>query len=89
MSIQIVSFRRGCQPFKRFQRFFATTKSPDISLASKSTSLSEPLPGLPKPVFASVGSANHETQITVLENGLRVASENRYGKFSTVGGNLM
>ncbi|XP_046644649.1 mitochondrial-processing peptidase subunit alpha-like [Daphnia pulicaria] len=76
---------RGCQPFKRFHRLFATSVSSDISSAAKSTPLSQPLPGLPKPIFATVGSSNHETKITVLENGLRVASENRYGKFSTVG----
>jgi processing peptidase subunit alpha len=67
---------------------FATSVSSDISSAAKSTPLSEPLPGLPKPIFATVGSSNHETKITVLENGLRVASENRYGKFSTVGGTV-
>lgn len=39
-------------------------------------------------MFASVGSNNYETKITVLDNGLRVASENRYGKFSTVGGRI-
>ncbi len=79
---------RGCQPFKRFHRLFATSVSSDISSAAKSTPLSQPLPGLPKPIFATVGSSNHETKITVLENGLRVASENRYGKFSTVGGTV-
>uniref|UniRef100_A0A8B9KAX7 Mitochondrial-processing peptidase subunit alpha n=1 Tax=Astyanax mexicanus TaxID=7994 RepID=A0A8B9KAX7_ASTMX len=49
-------------------------------------SLSSPLPGIPKPVFASVdGQEKHETRITTLENGLRVASQNKFGQFCTVG----
>lgn len=82
----IFLYARGCQPFKRYHRLLATSTSSTVSLASKTTPLSEPLPGLPKPIFATVGSTSHETKITVLENGLKVASENRYGKFSTVGG---
>uniref|UniRef100_A0AAR2JX29 Mitochondrial-processing peptidase subunit alpha n=1 Tax=Pygocentrus nattereri TaxID=42514 RepID=A0AAR2JX29_PYGNA len=49
-------------------------------------SLSSPLPGIPKPLFASVdGQEKHETRITTLENGLRVASQNKFGQFCTVG----
>lgn len=50
-------------------------------------SLSTPLPGIPKPVFASVdGHETHETKITTLENGLKVTSQNKFGQFCTVGG---
>lgn len=31
----------------------------------------------------------YETRITILENGLKVASEESFGQFSTVGGKLM
>uniref|UniRef100_A0A672GMX6 Mitochondrial-processing peptidase subunit alpha n=1 Tax=Salarias fasciatus TaxID=181472 RepID=A0A672GMX6_SALFA len=49
-------------------------------------SLSTPLPGIPKPVFASVdGQEKYETKITTLENGLKVASQNKFGQFCTVG----
>uniref|UniRef100_A0A7N6A792 Mitochondrial-processing peptidase subunit alpha n=1 Tax=Anabas testudineus TaxID=64144 RepID=A0A7N6A792_ANATE len=49
-------------------------------------SLSAPLPGIPKPVFASVdGHEKYETKITTLENGLKVASQNKFGQFCTVG----
>uniref|UniRef100_A0A672NJP8 Mitochondrial-processing peptidase subunit alpha n=1 Tax=Sinocyclocheilus grahami TaxID=75366 RepID=A0A672NJP8_SINGR len=49
-------------------------------------SLSTPLPGIPKPVFASVdGHEKYETKITTLENGLKVASQNKFGQFCTVG----
>lgn len=51
-----------------------------------SISLSTPLPGIPKPVFASVhGHETYETKITTLENGLKVASQNKFGQFCTVG----
>lgn len=49
--------------------------------------LSQPLPNLPKAVYSDVNEENQTTQITVLSNGLRVASENRFGQFCTVGGN--
>uniref|UniRef100_A0A8C5KJV2 Mitochondrial-processing peptidase subunit alpha n=1 Tax=Jaculus jaculus TaxID=51337 RepID=A0A8C5KJV2_JACJA len=48
--------------------------------------LSSPLPGVPKPVFATVdGQEKFETRITTLDNGLRVASQNKFGQFCTVG----
>lgn len=49
------------------------------------TPLSEPLPGLPKPIYATLKEEHHSTQVTTLPNGLRVASENRFGQFCTVG----
>lgn len=49
-------------------------------------SLSAPLPGIPKPVFAAVdGQEQYETKITTLENGLKVATQNKFGQFCTVG----
>ncbi|XP_042335550.1 mitochondrial-processing peptidase subunit alpha isoform X1 [Sceloporus undulatus] len=48
--------------------------------------LTAPLPGVPKPVFATVdGQEGFETKVTTLENGLRVASQNKFGQFCTVG----
>lgn len=49
-------------------------------------SLSCPLPGVPKAVFAAAeGREQFETRVTVLENGLRVASQKKFGQFCTVG----
>lgn len=49
-------------------------------------SLTCPLPGVPKAVFAAAeGREQFETRVTVLENGLRVASQNKFGQFCTVG----
>ncbi|XP_038637763.1 mitochondrial-processing peptidase subunit alpha isoform X2 [Scyliorhinus canicula] len=48
--------------------------------------LSSPLPNLPRPVFAkSSGHDKYETRISVLDNGLRVASQDKFGQFCTVG----
>ncbi|XP_075415934.1 mitochondrial-processing peptidase subunit alpha [Tenrec ecaudatus] len=51
-----------------------------------SVPLSSPLPGVPKPVFATAdGQEKFETKVTTLDNGLRVASQNKFGQFCTVG----
>ncbi|XP_050707963.1 mitochondrial-processing peptidase subunit alpha-like isoform X2 [Eriocheir sinensis] len=47
--------------------------------------LSESVSWLPKPVYASPADIDHETRVTTLENGLRVASEPKFGNFCTVG----
>ncbi|XP_013793391.1 mitochondrial-processing peptidase subunit alpha-like [Limulus polyphemus] len=49
-------------------------------------SLTDSVPGLPKPVYASVADHKQDsTSITTLNNGLRVASQNKFGQFCTVG----
>jgi len=50
--------------------------------------LTEPIPNLPKAVYSTAKEEHQTTQITVLPNGLRVASENRFGQFCTIGGKL-
>jgi len=46
--------------------------------------LSQPLPGLPQATYATSNNSS-EARVTVLENGVRVASEQRFGQFCTVG----
>lgn len=48
--------------------------------------LTEPVPWIPVPQYALLPDHEHETQVTVLENGLRVASQPKFGQFCTVGG---
>lgn len=48
--------------------------------------LSQPVPGMPPPKYATVNQDRSETKVTQLDNGLVVASENKFGQFSTVGG---
>lgn len=47
--------------------------------------LTEPVPNLPKPIYSTAKEEHQTTQVTVLSNGLRVASENRFGQFCTIG----
>ncbi|KAG8554833.1 hypothetical protein GDO81_003913 [Engystomops pustulosus] len=62
-----------------YRRFSSSSPYPSIPLST-------PLPGVPKPVFARVdGQEKYETKVTTLENGLRVASQNKFGQFCTVG----
>lgn len=51
-----------------------------------SLSLAQPVTSIPAPKYAAPSDIEHETKVTVLENGLRVASENKFGQFCTVGG---
>ena len=56
--------------------------------------LNEPLPNMPAPPPDMVGGADwqnrhdHVTHVTTLDNGIKVASEDSFGQFSTVGGKL-
>lgn len=43
---------------------------------------------LPPVVYASSKSENYITEVTTLSNGLRVASEKKFGQFCTAGGKL-
>ncbi|XP_043238615.1 mitochondrial-processing peptidase subunit alpha-like [Amphibalanus amphitrite] len=47
--------------------------------------LTEPIPGLPTPVGSAAVYGATETQVTTLSNGLRVASEPKFGQHCTVG----
>ncbi|CAB3237146.1 unnamed protein product [Arctia plantaginis] len=47
--------------------------------------LSEPMPDLPPVVYSTSKSEDVVTEVTVLSNGLRVASEKKFGQFCTAG----
>lgn len=66
----------------------STVNIPSDTIVTKLPPLSEPLLGLPSVQYASVRAEDNQTQVTTLSNGLRVASEKRFGQFSTVGGNF-
>ena len=51
--------------------------------------LSKPLPGIATPKYAKADAAYYTTKVTTLENGLRVASEPKFGQFCTIGGNTI
>ncbi|XP_014233207.1 mitochondrial-processing peptidase subunit alpha [Trichogramma pretiosum] len=76
-----------CQYFLQKCGLATSVKLPE-SIRSSVTPyppLSEPIPGLPTPIYSSAKEKDQETEITVLPNGLRVASENRFGQFCTIG----
>lgn len=48
--------------------------------------LSQPLPGLPRIIYPDVTtSRDSETKVTVMKNGLRVASEKKFGQYCIAG----
>ncbi|XP_068628535.1 mitochondrial-processing peptidase subunit alpha [Battus philenor] len=56
-----------------------------IKVSSTIPPLSEPLPNLPPVTYSSAKSEDSITEVTVLSNGLRVASEKKFGQFCTAG----
>lgn len=50
--------------------------------------LSEPILSLPPVVYATAKAEDTVTEVTTLSNGLRVASEKKFGQFCTAGGKI-
>ncbi|XP_014260575.1 mitochondrial-processing peptidase subunit alpha [Cimex lectularius] len=68
------------------RKFSSAVEKPPAAKSFDQPPLSEPTKGLPNVIYA--GSSNNDcnkTQITTLPNGLRVASENKFGQFCTIG----
>jgi len=59
--------------------------TPSKEIVTHLPPLTEPLPNLPEAVYAAPLAESAITKVTTLPNGLRVASEPRYGQFCTVG----
>lgn len=68
------------------QRSFSTKKSLADQIVTPYPPLSQPLAGLPSVEYAKPTVGQRETRVTTLANGLRVASESRFGQFCTIGG---
>lgn len=62
-----------------------TVNTPSKEIVTHLPPLTEPLPNLPEAVYASPMAESAFTKVTTLPNGLRIASEPRYGQFCTVG----
>lgn len=71
------------------QRCFSTRNSLNDQIVTPYPPLSQPLVGLPNVEYAKSTVGPRETQITTLSNGLRVASESRFGQFCTIGGEII
>ncbi|SPP75548.1 mitochondrial-processing peptidase subunit alpha [Drosophila guanche] len=59
--------------------------TPSKEIVTHLPPLTEPLPDMPEAVYAAPMAESAITKVTTLPNGLRVASEPRYGQFCTVG----
>lgn len=65
----------------------STINVPSQEIVTPLPPLTNPLPDMPVLSYATRQSEqSNTTQVTVLPNGLRVASERRFGQFCTVGG---
>lgn len=62
-----------------------TVNVPSKDIVTKLPPLTDPLPGSENVKYATVTSTRAGSQVTTLPNGLRVASEQRFGQFCTVG----
>ncbi|KAH8319825.1 hypothetical protein KR074_007120, partial [Drosophila pseudoananassae] len=62
-----------------------TVNTPSKEIVTHLPPLTDPLPNLPEAVYASPMAESAVTKVTTLPNGLRIASEPRYGQFCTVG----
>ena len=79
--------RQSCRKLHRpARRTFSSNHGNNSSSSDvPNISLTQPLPGLPPAKFTSATNHRVETQVTVLENGMKVATENKFGQFCTVG----
>lgn len=62
-----------------------TINTPSTEIVTKLPPLTDPLPDLPEVEYAQPLVESNSTKVTTLKNGLRVASEARFGQFCTVG----
>ncbi|XP_060569343.1 mitochondrial-processing peptidase subunit alpha-like [Ruditapes philippinarum] len=80
---------QGCKNINRkcCKRYLCSSREAggNADIPMKNVPLSSRPPNFPPPRYAVADKTQHETQVTVLDNGLRVASENKFGEFCTVG----
>lgn len=62
---------------------------PSTDIVTPLPPLTDPLEDLPLVQYAKPRTEQRETIVTTLNNGLKVASETRFGQFCTIGGELL
>ncbi|KAK4313571.1 hypothetical protein Pmani_015081 [Petrolisthes manimaculis] len=82
-TVRSVISRKNCKATIRLCSSGEVKPGSDIPITK--IPLSNSVPWLSHPVYASSAKHRNETKVTVLENGLRVASEPKFGHFCTVG----
>ena len=83
--LPFISFFADRNPVRHRYRSFCSQSGGSGS----SVPLTQPMPGLPPPKYATITEDIYDTHITTLDNGLRVASGNKFGQFCTVGGTFL
>ncbi|GBP12122.1 Mitochondrial-processing peptidase subunit alpha [Eumeta japonica] len=80
--VKLTNFKLGLRSFSQ-----KPEKTPNIHKGSVTPlpPLSEPMPDLPPVEYATFKPEDYTTQVTILSNGLRVASEKKFGHFCTAG----
>lgn len=63
----------------------STVNIPSTEVVTKLPPLTKPLEDLPPALYAKASKEQNATNVTTLSNGLKVASENRFGQFCTIG----
>ena len=84
---------QGCRSLRVFNRTSSHAARKRLLSNGAIPPLNEPLANMPAPPPNMVSGTeswqnrhDHVTHITTLENGIKVASEDSFGQFSTVGG---
>jgi len=62
-----------------------TTSLDGVGGLAREVPLSKPMPGLPIASYIETSKQEEETKVTRLDNGIRVASQPKFGQFCTVG----
>ncbi|KAK6194779.1 hypothetical protein SNE40_000339 [Patella caerulea] len=80
------AINRSCCKYarRRLARAFSSNGGKTIEKITD-IPLSKPIPNLKSPQYSVSTNTTHDTHVTVLDNGLTVASENVFGEFCTVG----
>lgn len=74
------------QPVAGISQVAPQVQSPPPPISNRTQiPLTKPLPGLPQPVYAEPVTSSIGTRVDRLQNGVRVASEPKFGQFCTVG----
>lgn len=63
----------------------STINIPSTEIVTPLPPLSEPLKDLEPAVYAKASKELNTAKVTTLPNGLKIASENRFGQFCTIG----
>lgn len=63
----------------------STVNSPSKEIVTPFPPLTDPVPDLPPVQYATSAGDQNLTRVTTLSNGLRVASERKFGQFCTIG----